>query len=103
MNASRHLTKLLNRTELAARVDPARDWLLVLIVAFGILLTIVGWSVWNFNILLRDGIAPDASAVSTEPAFNKTSVEAVRIIFADRAAEEAKYVSGVYSFADPSQ
>ena len=84
------------------RSDPARDWMTLLTLALFAFVALVVWNVWAFDTVARGGVI-GAPATTTPAVFNRSSVNAIRGIFDARAAEEAKYVTGVYRFADPSQ
>ncbi len=90
------------RDEASTRLDPERDWLMLLIVSAIALVGIVVWNVWAFETVANGGVI-GAAATSTAPVFSRSSLDAIHAIFQNRAAEEGKYVSGVYSFTDPSQ
>lgn len=82
--------------------DPARDWLVLLISSVIVLAGIIVWNVWAFDTVASGGAIGSAEPKAT-PLFSRATLEEIRTIFADRAAEEAKYVTGVYRYADPSQ
>ena len=82
--------------------DPERDWLVLCIVSMIVLASIVVWNAWAFDIATSGGVI-GAPATSTSPIFSQASLDSVHNIFVNRAAEEAKYMSNVYHFADPSQ
>lgn len=63
---------------------------------------IVIWNVWEFGIVAQGG-AIGTSVTTTPPIFNHSSIDAINVIFQKRAAEEAKYTTGVYRYIDPSQ
>lgn len=84
-----------------AKFDPERDWLISLISGLVVLAGIVVWNVWTFNVMANESIA-SAVATTTTAIFNKSSLTTIHTIFANRAAEEAKYETGVYHYADPS-
>lgn len=65
-------------------------------------MSIIIWNVWAFDTVANGGVI-GTSATSTPTVFNSSSIDAVRAVFAKRAAEEAKYETGVYRFNDPSQ
>ena len=65
------------------------------------LIGIISWNVWTFQTVAGGGTI-GASPNATPSVFSRTSLDAIHVIFASRAAEEAKYVTGVYRFADPS-
>ncbi|MFA6503300.1 MAG: hypothetical protein WCT45_03560 [Candidatus Paceibacterota bacterium] len=85
-----------------ARLDPTRDWIVLLIGGMIALTGIVVWNAWAFDTVAGGGTIGNA-ATSTEPVFSQASLDAVHTIFENRALEESKYVSGVYMFTDPSQ
>ena len=89
-------------SRLRMRKDPARDWMTLLTLALFAFVALVVWNVWAFDTVARGGVI-GAPATTTPAVFNRSSVDAIRGIFDARAAEEAKYVTGVYRFADPSQ
>ena len=85
--------------------DPVRDWSIL----FGLsLITFVGlvvWNVWTFETVAGGGTigAPCSFPTCATPTVNRSSITAVQEVFNARAAEETKYVSGVYRYLDPSQ
>lgn len=84
-----------------SRVDPERDWIVLLILSFITFLLVVVWNVWAFDTVAGGGVI--GSSVAGRPAiFSQASLDVIHTIFDNRAAEEAKYVSGVYRYADPS-
>ena len=96
------ITSMLNRLRIFSRIDPARDWIALIALAgmaFGV---IVVWNAWAFDTVANGGVIGSTPIVTT-PTFDKSSLNTVRDIFANRASEEQKYVAGVYRFADPSQ
>lgn len=102
MNTFNSMNSFLRRLHFGASLDPVRDWLMMLILSAIALIGIVVWNVWAFDTIASGGTigAPTTRAPSV---FSQTSLDAVRTIFANRAAEEAKYETGVYRFTDPSQ
>ena len=84
------------------RDDPVRDWLLLLTLSILAFVCIVVWNVWTFNTVAQGGVI-GATATSTPPVFNRSSIDTINSVFDKRAAEEAKYVTGVYRYSDPSQ
>jgi len=90
------------RLRSGASLDPVRDWLMMLTLAAIALIGIIVWNVWAFDTVASGGtigVPPAATTVTFSPA----SLDAIRALFANRAAEEAKYETGAYKFADPSQ
>ncbi len=95
-------TSFLNRLRIFSRIDPARDWIALIALAcmaFGVGIV---WNAWAFDTVANGGTIGTAP-IEKAPIFDKSSLTTINEIFATRAQEEAKYVSGVYRFADPSQ
>lgn len=84
------------------RLDPARDWLTLLSLAGIILAGSIVWNAWAFDTVANGGVI-GTSATITPPVFSTSSLDAIHAVFEHRASEEAKYVSGAYRYADPSQ
>ena len=82
--------------------DPVRDWLVLLTFSIGALVCIIVWNVWAFDTVAQGG-SISAAATSTLPAFNRSSIDTINTVFQTRATEDAKYVTGVYRYTDPSQ
>ena len=80
--------------------DPERDWLVLLILAILVLAGVVVWNMRIFDTVANGGVI-GSPATSTTPVFSKSSLDMLHAIFANRAAEEKKYVSGEYRFPDP--
>lgn len=83
-------------------LNPMRDWLTLLTLAAFVLIGIIVWNVWAFDTVANGGIIGTA-ATSTSPLFSQTSLNTIRTTFLNRTEEEAKYETGTYRFADPSQ
>jgi len=92
----------LARLRSAAYPDPVRDWLGLLTLSLLVLVSIVVWNVWAFGTVAQGGVI-GTNATSTPPVFSGASLDSIHVVFLERADEEAKYVTGVYRFADPSQ
>ena len=101
-NSSSFISAFLRHVRLFSNNDPSRDWLFLLISSIIILLSIVVWNVWAFDTVANGGTIGTAST-SITPIFDQASLETIHTIFAERAAEEGKYASGVYRYTDPSQ
>ena len=84
------------------RIDPMRDWLILVSISVIVLAGVLVWTVWAFDTVVNGGTIGSA-ATSTTTSFDRTTLNEIKRIFADRSAEEAKYETGVYRFADPSQ
>lgn len=96
------ITSLLKNLKSSLRPDPERDWLVLFIGSMLVLASIIVWNIWAFDTVTRGGVI-GTTATSTSPIFDQSSLDAARTIFVNRAAEELKYVAGVYHFVDPSQ
>jgi len=92
----------LDRFRYGERLNPVRDWFVLLALSLMALACIIVWNVWAFGTIAQGGIIGSA-ATSSPPVFNSSSLDAINAIFSNRAVEEMKYETGVYRFADPSQ
>jgi hypothetical protein len=99
---TRLATRFAERFHAFLRPDPTRDWFTLLVTSLILLASVIVWNVWMFDTVSAGGIIGEA-ATSTPPIFSQASLDAVHAVFADRAAEEAKYAKGIYRYADPSQ
>lgn len=102
MNISNKTRSFSSRIRSAAHPDHVRDWLVLLTLSIFAFLSIIVWNVWAFDTVVNGGII-GANATSTPQTFSRSSIDAIHTTFAKRAAEEAKYETGVYRYADPSQ
>ena len=102
MNTNNSIRAFLNRIHSAMHIDPVRDWLILLTLSILAFISIVVWNMLAFDIVARGGVIGTA-VTSTEPVFNSSSLDVIHSVFSRRATEEAKYVTGVYRYADPSQ
>ena len=84
------------------RLDPVRDWLVLMSLAGIALACIVVLNMWTFDTVAGGGII-GGQASSTPSLVSQESIDAVRAVFDARTAEEAKYVTGTYRFSDPSR
>jgi hypothetical protein len=89
-------------SERVSRVNPERDWTTLLSVTLLALLGVVALGVSSFDTVSSEPLSAPAPS-STNASFNASSLDAIRAVFAARAAEEDKYVSGAYTFSDPSK
>jgi hypothetical protein len=101
MNIS-HITSFIQRLRYGTHTDPIRDWLSLITLSAIVLVGIIVWNAWAFDTVASGGII-GTSAASMPPAFDQTSLDTIRAIFANRADEELKYATGAYHFTDPSQ
>lgn len=83
-------------------INPVRDWLVLITLSIIILAGIIVWNVWAFGTVAQGGVIgpPTTSSV---PAFDRSSLDQINSIFANRATEEEKYENNTYHYADPSQ
>lgn len=102
MTIPRTIEAFADRLRSGARLDPVRDWLMLLALSIIVFIGIVAWNISAFSTVARGGVI-GAGATSTPAAFNRSSLDVIHAIFEKRAAEEVKYVTGVYRYADPSQ
>lgn len=97
-----HVNILLRRARALSHIDPARDWIMLVICSTVVLASIIVWNAWAFDTVANGGVI-GTLATTTPPAFSRSSFDTVHAIFAHRADEETKYVTGVYRYTDPSQ
>ena len=83
-------------------VRPVRDWFALLGIGMVLLVGILLYNVWMFD-RLASGNVIGTQIISTPSLFNRSSLDAIQKVFADRSAEETKYLNGTYTFSDPSQ
>ena len=101
MNTSSHIGSFLKRLRPGERIDPARDWMLLLILSTIILAGGIVWNAWAFDTVANGGVL-GSPAPKPQPVFKRSSLDSINSIFSARAAEEAKYETGTYRYADPS-
>lgn len=102
MNMSDVPHSFLKRLRADAPRDPVRDWLVLLISSAIVFAGIIVWNVWAFDTVASGGVIGGA-APGSPPVFSRSSLDAIHAVFEKRAAEEAKYKTGTYRYADPSQ
>lgn len=102
MNIRTGIKFLLKRVRGNTRHDSVRDWLTLLIFSVIVLMGIIVWNAWIFDTVANGGVIGSAT-IETQPIFNHATLDSIRAIFASRAAEETKYITGAYTFVDPSQ
>lgn len=83
-------------------IDPERDWITILIMSAVLLSGIVVWNLFVFDTVASGGVIGSPPAAES-PMFSQSSLDAIRTVFENRAAEEAKYITDEYHYADPSQ
>lgn len=98
-----HTAGLMKRLHARAVEDPARDWLVLIILSTILLAGIIVWNVWAFDTVASGGSIGGDSSAGGSSAYDLSSLDSIRTLFEDRATEAAKYETGVYRYADPSQ
>jgi hypothetical protein len=83
------------------RIDPARDWFIMLTVTAVTLIAIISWNIWAFDRVARGGVLGQVTDTSI-PIFNRTSLDTIQQVFEKRSGEAAKYENGTYTYEDPS-
>jgi len=91
----------MKRVRAGAPADPVRDWLVLLSLSAIALAGIIVWNAWAFDTVSGGGAIGTQTAKVPE-VFNQGSLNTIRGVFESRAAEEAKYRAGIYTFTDPS-
>ncbi len=92
----------LKRIRSGVRLDPMRDWLVLVALSAMALAGIIVWNVWAFDTVADDGVIGGQTPSSSQ-FFNQSPIDRIHTIFTNRAEEELKYQTGVYRFNDPSQ
>jgi len=102
MSMRNFLSPFLQRARILSSRDPERDWILLLIISIITLTGIVVWNIFVFDTVANGGVI-GAPVTNTTPVFSQSSLDAIHTVFANRAAEETKYIGEGYHYADPSQ
>lgn len=102
MNIFNTTISFLKRLRGRVHQDPDRDWFSVLTFSAIVFVSIIVWNIWAFDTVTSGGVI-GAPVSQTPPVFNRSSLDAVHEVFINRADEKAKYETGVYRYADPSQ
>lgn len=95
-------TQRVRRLGSLSSLDPERDWIILLIVATIVLIIVVVWNAYVFDTVATGGVIGSPTTTAA-PVFSQSSLDAIHTVFENRAAEETKYTSDVYHYADPSQ
>lgn len=82
--------------------DPVRDWFVLISLSGIVFIAVIVWHIWAFDIVAGGGTLGSGGQNAQVP-FDSSSLSAIHSIFENRATEAAKYQTGVYRFADPSQ
>lgn len=101
MTILNRIGSLWKRLRSGTSVDPVRDWLIVLTLGTLALVSIITWNVWAFDTVANGGVIGTPTNAPSA-LFNQSSLDAIRALFDNRAAEETRYVNGTYRFIDPS-
>lgn len=96
------ITSLFIHSHAGNHLDPMRHWLVLITCAVLALAGIIVWNAWAFDTVASGGVIGSV-ATSTPQLFNSSSLDVIHKVFSNRAAEESKYRTGVYRYADPSQ
>lgn len=94
---------LADRVRYGTDARPELDWFVLLSVA-GVLLA--GCLVWNSMLFsaVQNGATLGVAAPSvTVLTADQSSLDTIKETFATRASEQANYLTGGYTFIDPSQ
>lgn len=104
MNIPSLAFSLLERARRAARADPTRDWLALITISVIALAGIIVWNIWAFETVAGGGAIGAAPATTASLAVpDRAALDAIHALFESRAVEKAKYSTGAYRYADPSQ
>ncbi len=82
------------------RLDPVRNWLVLLAIALVGFINIIALNVWTFN-RIANGHILNASSAETQATTTTPSFEEIENIIMSREEEVKKYQTN-YKFRDPS-
>jgi hypothetical protein len=85
------------------RLKPEQDWFVLLLAALALLGISLVWNLWLFDDVKNGAVLGSASAPLATLTASQRSLGNVQQAFVARAAEEAKYETGAYTFIDPSR
>jgi len=102
MNIFTTILASLRHARARAHQDSVRDWLILVTFSTIMLIGIIVWNIWAFDTVASGGVIGSA-VPKASPIFDPATLDAVRTVFKDRAAEESKYLTGGYRYTDPSQ
>jgi len=85
------------------RVAPRRDWFILLSVVLLLLAASGLYNFWVYTQVKSGSSINGVVASAPGSGFDASALAKVKDIFTLRAAEQAKYTSGAYSFIDPSK
>jgi hypothetical protein len=92
--------RTLHLVEYGKQLNPARDWLVLLIIS-GVLL--IASAVVNIFIFVGVRNGPgEATLTSGAPTIDANTVSSIEAVFKKRASEQGNY-EHVYEFVDPSK
>ncbi|MDB5245120.1 MAG: hypothetical protein JWN90_225 [Parcubacteria group bacterium] len=80
------------------RINPTRDWFLLLGVTAIALCMSVAWNIWLFS---RVTSGEAIGTATSTPATTNIQLDSIQSLFSTRSAERARYVN-TYRFVDPS-
>ena len=84
------------------RLEPSRDWIVLLATTALLLFVSVAWNLWLFN-HVAGGAVLGAPASPATTALDEAAIKELGEIFAERAREATSYRNGTYRFIDPSR
>jgi len=99
-----HAKDYLKKIAQVMRPNPELHWGLLLCIAGIAFCGTVAWNVWAFEMVVRgEGMTTESARSAPPEEDSQARLAALRALLEKRAVEEAKYVDGTYSYADPSQ
>jgi len=93
------LTKYLKVFRYGDRLRPLRDWWIIVVVGFVLLVGSAGWSYWLFQMTSNEETV--AGPAAPAPQVKTNSLDAIQAIFGTRTTERTHYLTD-YHFVDPS-
>lgn len=83
--------------------QPSRDWHALLALTFVLLVAVTVWSLSVFETIISGGTVGVIPSSATPQETRVNLIDSVRKAYDARAAEEANYSAGIYSYTDPSR
>lgn len=96
-NILAQLKKITGFCTYGPKIQPVRDWLVLLGVFAGLLSLSVGWNLWQVSQVMQGHTI--GTATSSAPI--QLNLDQVKGLFENRAAEQQRYQTE-YRFVDPS-
>ena len=84
------------------KLNPLRDWLILLGISAVLMIGIIAWNVWAFSTVVSGGTISKTMSTPIAPV-NLSSLESIQKIFTARKEWQDMYLTGAHHFVDPSK